>query len=51
MLDVGTVGFLWWVVVLFQLISIQRQIKQTLQNKTLTKEEQIQYLIFNRMQI
>jgi hypothetical protein len=51
LLDVGTVGFLLRAVMMFQLIGIQRQIQQTLQTKSLSPEEQLQYLLFTRVQI
>ena len=55
MLDVGTIGFLLRAVVMFQLIKIQRQITTPFMKGgwrgVLSEQEQILYLIFNRIQI
>jgi hypothetical protein len=51
LLDVGTVGFLLWIVLLFQLIGIQSHLKQAIREKKLNEQEQAQYLIFHHLQV
>lgn len=51
MLDTGTIGFLLWAIVIFQILGIQYHIKKTFTNKTVNEHLQIQYILLQRMQI
>jgi O-antigen ligase len=51
LLDIGTVGFLLWAIVFFQIIGMQYHLRQVLKNKKLTEMEQAHYLAFQKLQL
>ncbi|MDR0369074.1 MAG: hypothetical protein LBH96_00630 [Candidatus Peribacteria bacterium] len=51
MLDTGTIGFLLWAIVIFQIIGMHYHIKKTFATKQTNEHLHLQYILLQRIQI